>query len=313
MQGRTFTADLFLLAAALIWGTGFVAQRMVVDHVEPMTFNAARLALGGLALLPFAWRESRSLPKNPTRRREAWLGGVALGVVMMVGSAFQQIGLTTTTAGKAGFITGLYVVLVPFAGLALGHRTGAGAWTGGIIAAAGLYLLSVTEAFTIERGDLWVLLSAALWTLQILLVNWTLQRTGACWVACTQSLISGVLSYLGALVFETPTVAALLSVAGPLLYSGILSVGVAFTLQGLGQRDAPPSHAAIILSLEAVFAALAGWIWLGETMTGRGLCGCGLMLAGMVVSQLAPRPAAPSIAASSLAGPATPQSAPKPP
>lgn len=293
MQGRTFTADLLLLTAALIWGTGFVAQRMVADRIEPLTFNAARLALGGLVLLPLAWRDARLLPRHHPQTRQAWLGGIGLAVVMMIGSAFQQQGLETTTAGKAGFITGLYVVLVPFLGLTLGHRTGPGAWAGALIATAGLYLLSVNEALSIERGDLWVLASAFLWALQILLLTWTLQRAGACFVACTQCLGSALLSLAAAFLLESPRLHDLLAVAGPTLYSGIMSAGIAFTLQAFGQRRAPPSHAAILLSLEAVFAALAGWIWLHESMTPRSLAGCGLMLAGMLLSQLAPHPIPP--------------------
>jgi len=286
VQSRTFAADIYLLLAALIWGTGFVAQRLVVDHAGPLTFNGVRLTLGGLVLLPLAWRERHTVPPGSASVRQAWLGGLTLGVIMMAGSAVQQLGLMHTTAGKAGFITGLYVVLVPFVGLGLRQRIGVPAWWGAALATIGLYFLSVTSAWTVERGDFWVLVGTFFWAAQIHLLNWTLQRAGACWVACVQGITSGCLSLICAFIWESPGQSSLSQVVWPTLYSGIMSAGVAFTFQALGQRHAPPSHAAILLSLEAVFAALSGWIMLDEKLTPRGWLGCLLMLAGTLISQI---------------------------
>lgn len=305
MQPRTLTADLCLLAAALIWGTGFVAQRLVIDHVDALTFNAARLTLGGLVLLPLALKQGRALPRGTVMFRKAWGAGIALAVVMMTGSFAQQVGLETTTAGKAGFITGLYVVLVPLVGVFMKQHTSASSWIGAIIAAVGLYFLSVTEAFTVARGDLWVLLSTAFWAAQILLLTWVLQHAGAFWVACVQSLGAGLLSWIVAFWFAQPGKVAWLPILMPTLYSAIMSVAIAFTLQAMGQRHAPSSHAAILLSLEAVFAAAAGWLYLHEGMTRRGIFGAGLMLAGMLMSQLASQknpPSAPGAASPPSSG-----------
>lgn len=285
VQSRTFAADIYLLLAALIWGTGFVAQRLVVDHAGPLTFNGVRLTLGGLVLLPLAWRERHTLHSGASAR-QAWLGSLTLGAIMMAGSAVQQLGLMHTTAGKAGFITGLYVVLVPFLGLGLRQKIGVPAWWGAALATIGLYFLSVTAAWTVERGDFWVLVGTFFWAAQIHLLNWTLGRAGACWVACVQGITSGCLSLICAFIWETPSQSTLTQVIWPTLYSGIMSAGVAFTFQALGQRHAPPSHAAILLSLEAVFAALSGWIMLDERLTARGWLGCLLMLAGTLISQI---------------------------
>jgi drug/metabolite transporter (DMT)-like permease len=272
----------------MIWGTGFVAQRLVVDHVAPLTFNAARLTLGGLVLLPLAWKQGRAIARGSSTR-QAWTAGFALAIVMMAGSFAQQIGLETTTAGKAGFITGLYVVLVPFVGVFMRQRTALSSWIGAIIATVGLYFLSVTEALTIAKGDLWVLLSTAFWAAQILLITWILQHAGAFWVACVQSLGAGILSWVAAFWIENPASTPWGSILGPTVYSAVMSVAIAFSLQALGQRHAPSSHAAILLSLEAVFAAFAGWLYLHEGMTPRGVFGAALMLAGMLISQLAPQ------------------------
>jgi drug/metabolite transporter (DMT)-like permease len=198
----------------------------------------------------------------------------------------QQAGLVSTTAGKAGFITGLYVVLVPLAGLFWGQRAGWLRWAGVLLAAGGLYLLSVTRQFTIESGDLLVLGSALFWTGHVLLLGWLSPRTDAVALAFVQNTVCAALS--GAILpfAERPSLAAIRAAAAPILYGGLLSVGVGFTLQILGQRRAPPAHAALLLSMEAVFAALGGWWILGERLGARGLAGCALMFAGMLCAQL---------------------------
>jgi drug/metabolite transporter (DMT)-like permease len=206
--------------------------------------------------------------------------------VLTGGSLLQQVGLVSTTAGKAGFITGLYVVLVPLAGLLWRQQAGWPRWVGAALAAFGLYLLSVTGAFTIQRGDLLVLIGSLFWTAHVLVVGWLSPRTDPLALACVQFCVCAVLSALILPLVERPRLEDLRAAAVPILYGGVLSVGVALTLQVVAQRRAPPAHAALLLSLESVFAALGGWLLLGERLGPRGLAGCALMFAGMLCAQL---------------------------
>lgn len=295
MLAHKLRADGLLMLTALIWGTAFVAQRMGMDHVGPFTFNGVRFALGALALAPLIrWMKA-------TRRREGGGEGVSTGrivrcgalagCVLFAGAALQQVGIVHTTAGKAGFITGLYVVMVPLFGLALGNRAGLGTWIGAVGAAVGLYLLSVNEDFTIAYGDVLELIGAVFWAGHVLLIGRLspgMDGVDAVRLAAAQFVVCSLLSLGAALSFEPVSLAGISAAAVPILYGGLLSVGVAYTLQVVAQRDADPAHAAIILSLEAVFAAVAGYFLLGEVLALRALIGCGLMLGGMVLSQLRP-------------------------
>jgi len=292
MQRRVIKANIFLLITAAVWGSGFVAQRSGMDYVGPMTYNAVRFAIGTLSLLPLIWfltRRGASGPApTPAGRALALRGALAAGVVLFFGVALQQIGLVQTTAGKAGFITGLYVVLVPFFGMAVGHRPGPGGLLGAALAAAGLYYLSVTEGFALAPGDLWVIACAVFWAVHVLLLGWLSPRVDCVRLACGQFAVCSVIHFAAALLTEEITWAALSAGWFPIVYGGIMPVGVAYTLQVVAQKDAPPTHAAVILSLEAVFAALCGWAVLGETMGLRTALGCALMLAGMLLTQLWP-------------------------
>jgi drug/metabolite transporter (DMT)-like permease len=212
-------------------------------------------------------------------------GGLA-GLAIFAGASLQQVGLVYTTAGKAGFITGLYVVIVPIMGLLWGQRTNAGTWTGALIAAVGLYLLSVNEDFSISFGDLLELIGAFMWAGHIHLIGWASPKTDSLRLAFVQFMFCSGASMLTAVVFEPLRMDDIVAAALPIIYGGALSVGVAYTLQVVGQRRAHPAHAAILLSLEAVFAAVGGWLILGEVMSARGLWGCTLMLSGMLLSQL---------------------------
>ncbi|HER42903.1 MAG TPA: DMT family transporter, partial [Candidatus Eisenbacteria bacterium] len=277
-----------LLLSAVIWGFSFVAQRVGMRHVGPFTFNAVRFALGSIALIPFAtfWRKERSAGTDLQGwKRAALLGGAVAGTVIFIGVSFQQIGIQYTTAGKSGFITGLYVVLVPVLGLAIGRKTSAWTWAGVLLAAVGLYLLSFTGSMTISKGDLIVLAGTLFWAVHVLLISVLIHRTGAVLLAIFQFSACSVLSFAAAFLFEEVKMAGILGAAVPILYGGLMSVGVAYTLQVVAQRRTPPAHAAIILSLETVFAALGGWIFLGEIIPARGLAGCALMLAGIILSQ----------------------------
>jgi drug/metabolite transporter (DMT)-like permease len=277
-----------LLVTAAIWGFAFVAQRVGMDHVGPFTYNGVRFALGALTLAPLLSTRARAavaIPLPLTTWEFICRGG-ALGVVLFVAASLQQVALLHTTAGKAGFITGLYVVVVPILGLLWGQRPSAGTWAGAGLAAAGLYLLSVTESLRMEYGDGLVLVSAFFWSAQVLMVAWLAPRTRPVGLAFYQFSVCAILSLVAAALFETFEWTAVVAAAGPIVYGGVLSVGVAYTLQVVAQRDAHPAHASILMSLEAVFAALGGWMLLGETMNLRGFIGCGMMLAGMVLSQL---------------------------
>lgn len=277
-------ARVLLLVAAIIWGLAFVAQRQGMEFVQPFTFNAVRFALGSVSLLPFVFL-NRHTPRA-VNRRTLWLASVACGTVLFIAGSLQQIGIVYTTAGKAGFITGLYVILVPILGFVLQQRTGAWTWLGALAGVVGLYLLSVTDTHTIEYGDFLVLVGAFFWAIHVHLIARFVAPVGALRLALIQFVICALWSFLAALAFETIRAQDVLNAAIPILYTGILSVGVAYTFQVLGQRETPPAQAAIILSLETVFAVLGGWLILNETLPLRGILGCALMFSGMIVSQL---------------------------
>lgn len=289
MNNRVLRANFLLLLTALIWGAAFVAQRVGMEHMGPLTFNAIRFALGALALLPcISWMNGH---KTNLSREYLFRGGMLLGGVLFLGAWLQQFGLVYTTAGKAGFITGLYVVFVPLIGIFLHHRYGLGTWGGAILAIAGMYLLSVTQDFSIDKGDALVLASAFFWAIHVLLVGRLtkgIAAVDAMRLSMVQFAICALISLLGAAASEEISLTGIRGGLIPILYGGLLSVGVAYTLQVVAQRDARPAPAAIILSLEAVFAVLAGWLLLGEMLTMRALMGCTLMLCGMIWSQVRP-------------------------
>ena len=291
MQGVTVKSDVLLLTTAVIWGFAFVAQRVGMDYVGPFTFNGIRFAIGSLSLLPLVLmsREQTAATRNilpPPGLKTILLGGGALGLTLFTGASLQQIGLVYTTAGKAGFITGLYVIIVPILGLIWKQQPRIGTWIGAFMAAIGLYLLSITEEFTIEPGDLLVLIGAFFWAAHVLIIGWLSPRINPIKLAFSQYATCSILSLIAASVVEVITLNSIFAAAIPILYGGLLSVGIAYTLQVVAQRDAHPAHAAILLSLEAVFAAIGGWLILGEIISPRGLVGCGLMLFGMLISQL---------------------------
>jgi drug/metabolite transporter (DMT)-like permease len=286
-----YKSDLLLMLTAIIWGSAFVAQRVGMSYVGPLTFNGVRFALGTVVLLPFVrWRNqnqklSSSREQKVLVQQGLWGGGFA-GLMLFSGATLQQIGLVYTTAGKAGFITGLYVIIVPLMGLFVGHWPGWGGWAGACCATIGLYLLSMTESLTFAPGDLWVLLGAFFWAAHVLALSWLSPRVERIKLACTQYAVCSILSLLGAYFTESITLDGIKGAIIPILYGGVLSVGIAYTLQVVAQRHAPPIHAAIILSLEAVFAALAGWLILGEMLSLRGFIGCVFMFTGMLSALL---------------------------
>lgn len=296
MRKQVLKSDSLLLITALIWGTTFVAQRTAMDHIGPMTFIGVRFVIGALTVLPFAlkFRPAYFAPATPATGRFLLCGGILAGLALFGGASFQQIGLQYTTAGKAGFITCLYVVIVPLIGLLLGHRCGLFVWIGAALAVIGLYLLSVTESFTIARGDLLVLVGAFFWAVHVLLIDYLAKRAHCLRIACIQFATCSVLGLAVAMFTEQISLSATCRAAVPILYAGILSTGIAFTLQIVCQRISPPAHAAIIMSMETVFAALAGWVVLSEILDARDLAGCAIMLLGLIAVQIAPPPNAPA-------------------
>lgn len=290
MEKRNIRADLTLLLVAAIWGIAFVAQRMGMDHLGPFGFNGARFLLGAASLLPLLLifrPKAGSIALEPMLK-----GSVTAGIFLFLGASLQQVGLLWTSAGNAGFITGLYIIIVPLIGLLLGHVTRFNTWLGGLFAVLGLYFLTVTQndgnRFNINTGDLLVLGSALFWAAHVLVIGKLASQLDNLRLAIIQFFICALLSFIVALLFEQDSL-NLSNIAlawQPIAYAGLLSVGVAYTLQVVAQRHAPASHAAIIMSLEAVFAVIGGWWLLDEDFSQRAMLGCGLMLLGMIVSQL---------------------------
>ncbi|GAB4337824.1 MAG: DMT family transporter [Calditrichia bacterium] len=278
MNKQTLRADGFLFLAALIWGFAFVAQRSGMEHVGPFLFNGIRFLLGALVLLPFL----KIFKGGKWPRLETLL----IGSILFVAASLQQAGLVYTTAGKAGFITGLYVILVPILGIPLGHRTRRGSWVGALLAVWGMYFLSVQSDFSVQFGDLLVLVGALFWAMHVLYISHLLRKYDALKIAIAQFAVCGLLSMLVAILAEPLQLTGIWQASGSIAYAGIFSVGVAYTLQVVAQNHAQPAHAAILLSLETVFAVLGGWWLLNEALTLRMLLGCSLMLAGMLVSQI---------------------------
>ncbi|MCA9303777.1 MAG: DMT family transporter [Phycisphaerales bacterium] len=274
-------ADMMLLLVAAIWGSGFVAQRTAMDHIGPFAFNTVRYAIGAIVLLPIILRK-------PRMTRIQLAKGVLLGLVMAAAAGLQQLGMVDTTAPRAGFITGLYVLFVPLLALCFGQRTNTGHILGIILAALGMYLLAGDLSGTVGRGDLMIALCAVVWALHVVLVAWLVKSADPISLAFVQFVTVAAVSLIVERTTETTALTGLQGAAGAILFSGVLVVGVAFTLQIIAQKHAPPTHAAIIMSLEAVFGALFGWLLLRETLSSKELLGCALMFAGMILAQLWP-------------------------
>ncbi|HDY97798.1 MAG TPA: DMT family transporter [Pseudomonas sabulinigri] len=290
MNLRHYRADALMLLTAMIWGSTFVAQRLGMDHIGPFLYTGLRFLVGAIAVAPLIWllRKPARLGTPSRVSKPMLLGSLALGCVLTLGINLQQIGLMFTTVTNSGFITGLYVILVPVFGLFIGMRTHKGTWAGALLALVGMVLLSVGPGFQVASGDWLQLVGAACWAIHVLMVGALASRYDPILVSFVQFMVCAVVSLILALIFEPIHLPMIQQALPAILYGGVLAVGVAFTLQVVAQKDAITSHAAIILSLEAVFAALAGWLILGETLSPRGLFGCALMLGGMLLAQLVP-------------------------
>ena len=299
---RVVQSDFILLLTAVIWGFAFTAQRAGMEHIGPFLYNGIRFALGAVVLVPvWLFRKNRaggggedssrtgrdSASELKAERISGPAVGIIAGVLLFAGVSFQQVGIVHTTAGKAGFITGLYVVLVPIIGSIVRRKTSPGTWVGAFAAAAGLYLLSVRGSFRMSKGDLLVCVSAFFWAIHVLVLARYAAKVSWISLAVGQYVVCAAASFVVALFIEPIRGGEIIAAIVPIVYGGALSVGVAYTLQIVGQRYAPPSHAAIILSLEGAFAAVGGFLILGEVLKGRELSGCVLMLCGMLISQFA--------------------------
>lgn len=288
MNKTTLRNSLLLLLTATIWGFSFVAQSKGMDYVGPLTFNGVRAVLGGIVLLPFAMAQEASNKKKgiKTDKRALLWGGLLCGVLLFLASSFQQYGILYTSVGKSGFITAFYIVLVPIFGLFLKRKTGIVVWMSALVAMAGLYLLCITEAFSVNLGDLLTLACAVLFAGHILVIDRFSVKTDGVTLSAFQFFVNGILACACALIFEKPTFADILSAWGPILYAGVLSCGVAYTLQIIGQKGMNPAVASLILSLESCIAVLAGWLFLNQSLSARELVGCAVMFTAIVLAQL---------------------------
>lgn len=278
---------LMLLGAAFFWGTTFVAQLTGMDELEPFSYAAARYLMGFVSLVAvlIVTRRQRAIERRQKNYGRGFAIGLLIGVVLFVATSMQQVALQYSTAGKAAFITCLYIVFVPLGAKLLGSVIRLENWLGAGLAIVGLYLLAIGEGFSIQIGDLILFVSAFVWTAHILLADRFANRIDLVEMSTAQIFMTLILSSVTMFVLEKPRLTAMLDAWFPILYGGLMSSGVAFTLQLYGQRYAEPATAAILMSFEAIFGALAGWLFLNEVMTGQELFGCLLMLFGMLVTQ----------------------------
>lgn len=288
--------NLFLLfLTAFIWGTAFVAQSVGMDHIGPFTFNAVRSLVGGLALIPVILFFNRR--KSPERRqteranrKTLVIGGVCCGLALGVASCLQQVGIQYTTVGKAGFLTALYIVIVPILGLFFRRKAGAKLWVSVAIAIVGLYLLCMSGSLRLQWGDFLVLLCALAFSIHIMVIDHFTTRVDGVQMSCIQFFVAAAFSAVCMLVGEgVPDPSAVAISWVPILYAGVLSSGVGYTLQIVGQKGVNPTAASLVLSLESVISVLAGWVILGQSMSPREILGCVLMFCAILLAQLPDR------------------------
>lgn len=291
-KNRNLTGALMLLVASLIWGSAFVAQRLGSGLITPLTFVAARSLVGGIFLIPFTYilgkgeRGAKQKTNKGKNSGQLILGGIVCGGFMALGSVLQQFGVTYTTAGKAGFITALYIIIVPVMSLFFKKRASWLVWVGIAVATVGMYLLCVKESLTIEKGDFFVLLCAFAFSAHILSIGYFAPRVNSVKLACVQLFAAFVVCSIPAMIFEKPSFTGILSCWAPILYAGVLSSGVAYTLQVVAQKRTEPAIASLIMCLESVFAALFGWILLKEGFSAKEMIGCMLVFTAVVLTQL---------------------------
>ena len=291
--------SLLLLLTSFIWGVAFVAQSVGGEAVGCFTFNGVRSLIGAFVLIPVIYfldnQKKKELGEEKFLEQKGdsktlLLGGVCCGVMLCIASNFQQFGISFTTVGKAGFITAMYILIVPILGLFMKKKVGVKVWLGVVLATIGLYMLCMTsESFSLSKGDFLVLICAGFFSLHILIIDYFSPKVDGVRMSCIQFFVCGIISVIIAFIFESPSLSAILSGWLPILYAGVLSCGVAYTLQIVGQKNMDPTVASLILSLESVFSVLAGWLILNQTMTLREFSGCGLMFLAIILAQLPDR------------------------
>lgn len=286
MVNKLTKTNIILVIAAMLWGFGFVAQRDGMNYIGPFLYTAIRFGIGVLCLLPVYFMTRKQERKIKVEKKTIFFAGIIVGIFLFLGVSAQQIGLQTTTAGKASFITSLYMVLVPVFGFALGHKTAKTVWISILIALGGLYFMSISKDLSIEKGDIFVIACAILWAVHFLFIAHYSSRVGAVRLSILQFFVCTVLSMIVAMIKEPIDINALSPALPSLLYGGIGAVGIAYTLHVVALKDANPAYASLILSTESVFGAVGGWLILHETMTSRQLLGAGLIMAAVLFSQV---------------------------
>lgn len=289
MKKVAFGSSLLLFLAAFIWGVAFVAQSVGMDYMGPFSFNGARFLMGSAVLLPLVLirrkmgkikREEKSGYKNTLT------GGICCGLALCAAALCQQIGIMYTTVGKAGFITTLYIIIVPIMGIFLKKKVSGRVWIGAVIAALGMYLLCMSEKFALSKGDTYVFICAILFSIHILVIDYFSPKADGIELSCLQFLTAGIICSVLALIIEKPEIGNFIDGIIPLAYAGIMSSGVAYTLQVIGQKNMDPTIASLILSMESVVSMLAGWVILGQALSRRELLGCALVFGAVILVQL---------------------------
>ncbi len=296
MKRKKMISNCMLLITAFIWGSSFVAQSKGLDYVGPFTFNTVKNIIGGFFLIPIIMVIDKIKMKNQLADQQfkeekimnktLIIGGILCGIALYAGCSLQQFGLLYTTAGKSGFITALYIVIVPLLGIFFKNRITLKVWISVVVAIFGFYLLCITENFNINKGDIITLVCALFFSIHILLIDYFSPRVDGVRMSCIQFFVCGIISFFSMIIFEEPSISSILSAWLPLAYAGFLSCGVAYTLQVIAQKDTEPVIASLIMSLEAVFAALSGWLILHEVLSVQEFIGCILVFVAIVITQL---------------------------
>lgn len=289
MKREQVRGSLLLLLAAIIWGSAFVSQSVGMEYVGPFTFNCVRSLIGGIVLIPciaFLNRGKSKKKMTASEKKRLLLGGICCGIALTTGSTLQQFGIMYTTVGKAGFITAFYIIIVPILGMLLGKKCGMSVWISVVIALAGLYFLCITDGFSIGKGDIYVFLCALAFSVHILVIDYFTQFNDGVKMSCIQFFVCGIICFVPMMLFEHPEIGTILLAWKPILYAGVMSCGVAYTLQIVGQKHMNPTVASLILSLESVTSVIAGFFVLHQNLSQRELIGCVLMFIAIILAQL---------------------------
>lgn len=293
-EKKALRSSVLLLLTALIWGIAFVAQSEGTNYVGGFTFIGLRYLIGGVVLIPclFFMRKRNpewhrlSAEEQKKQNRMGVIGGICCGMALCAASGLQQFGILYTTVGKAGFITALYIVIVPLLGLFLKKRVSLNIWVSVAIAGIGMYLLCITEGFSIGKGDFLVFLCAVAFSFHILIIDYFSPKADGVLISCVQFFTAGVIGVILTILYEQPTFRSILSAWVPILYAGVFSSGIGYTLQVVAQKDVEPTVASLLMSMESVFSLLAGWVLLGQTLAAKELLGCVLVFAAIILAQI---------------------------